>query len=398
MATDWDYRISLWTAEFADPGTEAAFRADIQEVWAKATHLALMVAALVFFVFTVTDYLNMGAGAEYSVVFSTRLAVSLFGLAAAFYAKRFAAQLVSGLIPTAVVFTALCAFVLIIPYRPFSPGWHGMSMMAMLLGIYVFVPNRFVLSVSMALLGTVGFLWQVLSHFYMAANYVLTLLLLMSVINLLGGITVYRVNRMLREQFCTASTLRDANERLSGEIAARQRLEAELRGMALRDDLTGAANRRQFFDQAERELASARRQGQAVSLLLLDIDHFRQINDRYGHVRSDEVLRALTEACRGWLQGTEWLARVGGEEFAVLLTDVGQTNALERAERLRQTLEHTPVNLVDATLYFTVSVGVAEAQAGESLGMLMRRADSALHAAKLAGRNRVMSASITTPA
>lgn len=392
MASERDYRISPWTAEFVAADTEAAFRADIQPAWARATHLALMVAALVFFVFTVTDYLNMGASGQYGIVFFTRLAVSLFGLAAAFSARRFAAQLVNGMIPSVVVFTALCAFVLIIPYRPFSPGWHGMSMMAMLLGVYVFVPNRFALSIGMGLLGTAGFLWQVLTHFDMAANFVFTLLLLMAVINLLGGITVYRFNKMLREQFCAASTLREANERLSSEIAARQRLEAELREMALRDDLTGAANRRQFFDQAERELAGTRRQGQSVCLLLLDIDHFRQINDRYGHVRSDEVLRALMQAGRGWLQGTEWLARVGGEEFAVLLPGVGLSDALERAEQLRQLLEQTPVDLVDATLYFTVSIGVAEAQAGESLGMLMRRADSALHAAKQAGRNRVLSA------
>ncbi|MEW5892880.1 MAG: diguanylate cyclase [Pseudomonadota bacterium] len=392
MTSGWDYRISRWTAEFADPATETAFRTEIQDAWAQATRLAMAVAALVFFTFTITDYLNMGASRQYTVVFVTRLAVSLFGLAAAFSAKRFSAYLVNGVIPSAVVFTALCAFVLIIPYRPFSPGWHGMSMMAMLLGIYVFVPNRFVLSIGMALLGTAGFLWQVLSHFYMQFNYVVTLMLLMSVINLLGGITVYRVNRMLREQFCTASTLREANERLSAEIATRQQLEGELREMALRDDLTGSANRRQFFDQAERELVATRRQGQSVSLLLFDIDHFRQINDRYGHVRSDEVLRTLTQACRGWLQGSEWLARVGGEEFAVLLPGVGLSDALARAELLRQLLEQTPVNLVDVTLYFTVSIGVAEAQPGESLGMLMRRADSALHAAKQAGRNRVMSA------
>jgi diguanylate cyclase (GGDEF)-like protein len=271
-------------------------------------------------------------------------------------------------------------------------------MMAMLLGIYVFVPNRFVISIGMGLLGTAGFLWQVLTHFEMASNYVFTLLLLMVVINLLGGITVYRFNKMLREQFCTASTLREANELLSNEIAERHRLEAELREMALRDDLTGAANRRQFFDQAERELAATRRQGQSVCLLLLDIDHFRQINDRYGHVRSDEVLRTLMQAGRGWLQGTEWLARVGGEEFAVLLPGVGLSDALERAEQLRHLLEQTPVDLVDATLYFTVSIGVAEAQSGESLGMLMRRADSALHVAKQVGRNRVLSADQAVPA
>ncbi len=398
MPAERDYRISRWTAEFADSATEADFRKAIEAAWARATRIAMAVAALVFFAFTLTDYLNMGTSQQYAVVFLTRLGISLFGLAAAFYAKRFAVWLVNGTIPTVVVFTALCAFVLIAPYRGLTPGWLGMSMMTMLLGIYVFIPNRFSLSIALGLLGTAGFLWQVVLRYPMEWNFAMNYLLLLAVTNLLGGITVYRVNWQLREQYISTLTLREANTHLQHEIGTRQALEARLRDIASLDDLTGIANRRQFFERAERELAAAQRRGQKLSLLLLDIDYFRQINDRYGHVRSDEVLRTLVRVCQGYLQEGEWLARFGGEELVAVLPRLVWAEAIRRAEDLRQAVEQAPTELADATLTFTISIGVAELRPDESLGMLLRRADAALNTAKAAGRNQVNGTPAAFPA
>lgn len=398
MPAGQDYRISRWTAEFADPAAEADFRKAIEAAWARATRIAMAVAALIFFTFTLTDYFNMGASRQYALVFFTRLGISLFGLAAAFYAKRFAGWLVNGAIPTIVVFTALCAFVLIAPYRGLSPGWLGMSMMAMLLGTYVFIPNRFGLSIAMGLLGTAGFLWQVITSYPMEWNFAMNYLLLLAVINLLGGITVYRVNWQLREQYIATLTLRKANAQLEDEIVTRQALEQRLRNMAMLDDLTGIANRRQFFGWAERELLAAQRQGKKLSLLLVDIDHFRQINDRYGHVRSDEVLRALVNICQDWLKEGEWIARFGGEELVALLPQLDLTAATERAEHLRRAVEQAVIDVVDATLHCTISIGVAELKAEDSLGMLLRRADAALNSAKAAGRNQVNAAPAIFPA
>lgn len=389
MTISQNHRISRWTAEFADQATEGDFRRAIQAVWTRSTRIALAIVATIFLIFAWSDYLRMGLSGPYAFVFFARFGVFLLGVLGFLFAGRYAKWVVNGAIPTVLVLAAHLVFVLIIPYRDISVGAIGMSMMTMLMGVYVFVPNRFMFSIGVGILATTGFIWEVMVTYDLGFANVIHFVMLMAFINLLGGIGVYRVNWQMREQYLTTVVLRESNAQLSSEIAARQRLEAELREMALRDDLTGLANRRQFFDQAERELQLARRQGQSASLLLLDIDHFREINGRYGHVRSDEVLRTLAVASRAWLQEGEWLARAGGEEFAVLLTGVGQSTAQERAEQLRQLLEQTPVNLVDATLYFTVSIGVAEVQANESLGMLMRRADVALQAAKAAGRNRV---------
>jgi diguanylate cyclase (GGDEF)-like protein len=193
----------------------------------------------------------------------------------------------------------------------------------------------------------------------------------------------------MREGYRDATILRRANERLSHEIEARQRLESELRELAHQDHLTGIANRRHFFDLADQAFAKARTAGAPLSLLIVDIDYFKQINDTYGHMHGDEVLKVLVKVCRSALGEVDMLARLGGEEFVMLLPGADLAAASERAERLRTEAQRAPVRLHEATLHFTISLGVAQWQEEESLLFLMRRADEALYLAKYNGRNRI---------
>jgi diguanylate cyclase (GGDEF)-like protein/PAS domain S-box-containing protein len=158
------------------------------------------------------------------------------------------------------------------------------------------------------------------------------------------------------------------------------------------DHLTGIANRRTFFEDAEVELARWRRIPRPVALLMLDADHFKGINDRYGHAAGDAVLRDLALTLRASFREIDLIARVGGEEFAVLLPSASIDLALTVAQRLMARLAQRVVDVDGVRISYTVSGGIAAMEQGVSgLDELMKRADAALYAAKKAGRNQIVS-------
>jgi diguanylate cyclase (GGDEF)-like protein/PAS domain S-box-containing protein len=165
--------------------------------------------------------------------------------------------------------------------------------------------------------------------------------------------------------------------------------ELELR--AYSDYLTGLANRRYFLEQAESELARVQRYGSPLSILMLDVDYFKHINDTYGHKVGDLVLQKLASVCKATLRDVDVVGRIGGEEFAVILPETANVAAAEAAERLRAALAAAEVPLSERDpLRFTVSVGVVTlGAAGASVDTLLNQADQALYLAKHAGRNRV---------
>lgn len=180
-----------------------------------------------------------------------------------------------------------------------------------------------------------------------------------------------------------------------------RRREVELRALAGTDALTGVANRRAFLERADDEVARALRYGQPLSLLMIDIDHFKQVNDVHGHAAGDAALVRLVEACAPELREHDMLARLGGEEFVVLLPHTDTARALLVAERLRQAVERAPVDpprhACSGVFHITISLGSATLQGdlpSETLSTLLERADRALYGAKHSGRNRVMGSSL----
>lgn len=173
------------------------------------------------------------------------------------------------------------------------------------------------------------------------------------------------------------------------DITERKAAEERLRELATTDSLTGLSNRRSFMEEAEREFRRAQRYGIALSLLMLDVDHFKEVNDSFGHEVGDLALKSLAQIGRNVLRNVDIMGRMGGEEFAVLLPETGVEEALEAAERLRASVEQSPVMIRDSSeVRCTVSIGVALAHKDETLDDLLRRADAAMYAAKRKGRNR----------
>lgn len=162
-----------------------------------------------------------------------------------------------------------------------------------------------------------------------------------------------------------------------------------LQELATTDFLTGFANRRHFEELGQRQLQRVTADGQSASVIAFDLDHFKQVNDNYGHAVGDEVLRRISDSVNNALRPYDLCGRSGGEEFAILLTQADSSRACKVAERIRAGIETMNVEHESQVIGVTASFGVAEWNGREALSTLVQRADHALYSAKRLGRNRV---------
>lgn len=232
------------------------------------------------------------------------------------------------------------------------------------------------------------------AEFGIVADVVLLSLALADRINLLREENRAAEQRVLEQKLQAAALLYQANLNLEQLVVERT---AELAGarddavrLARTDGLTGVANRRYFEEMASQEFARASRYAQPLAAILFDIDLFKHVNDRHGHAAGDAVIRSAARLARECVREVDFVARIGGEEFIILLPGVSETQAAVTAERLRQAIVAERVEYEGLVLRFTASFGVSQLQA-EDRGYqgLVHRADRAMYAAKLAGRNRV---------
>jgi diguanylate cyclase (GGDEF)-like protein len=175
--------------------------------------------------------------------------------------------------------------------------------------------------------------------------------------------------------------------------SARNRaLVLRLHDLVTHDQLTGAFSRRYILEQLERQLAFRQRHSTAASLVMFDLDHFKRVNDNFGHPVGDKVLKEAVAAVAAQLRDGDVLARIGGEEFLVLLPMTDIHAALQLAERLRHTLANTCVIEGSDVIHMPASFGVAELREAEAASHWFKRVDDALYQAKAAGRNTVSAA------
>jgi diguanylate cyclase (GGDEF)-like protein len=172
-------------------------------------------------------------------------------------------------------------------------------------------------------------------------------------------------------------------------IAEQQRELAQQVALSRTDALTGLANRRAFDSELARRLDERERTGTPACLLLFDVDHFKKFNDRHGHTAGDYVLSTLAQALADVVRTMDLVARYGGEEFAIIMPTTQLNEASSVGERIRRAVEACVFRIDELELKVTISVGVAQLHPGELPEALIRRADTALYAAKGAGRNCV---------
>ncbi|XAW90797.1 GGDEF domain-containing protein [Vibrio sp. CDRSL-10 TSBA] len=175
--------------------------------------------------------------------------------------------------------------------------------------------------------------------------------------------------------------------RLSVEMTSRARVEKQLLALATQDKLTGAFNRHKWEEQIQLQLDLAARGGYDFGLVLLDVDYFKRVNDRYGHQVGDQLLQLLVAQLKQRIRSTDMLFRLGGEEFAIVLPMQNGDSSYQLAQDLRQLVEDLREKGLPG---FTISAGVTSYRAQDSEASLFKRADMALYQAKAQGRNQVI--------
>jgi diguanylate cyclase (GGDEF)-like protein len=194
-----------------------------------------------------------------------------------------------------------------------------------------------------------------------------------------------KVRRLSREQ---VDILQDLARLVMDEL--------ELRQLATTDSLTGAMSRGAFYEAANRDVMRRRRTKGELSCLVLDVDFFKSVNDSYGHAVGDLVLQKIVAVLKAGLRASDYVGRIGGEEFAIMLPECTLAEAFELAERLRTALQDTVLWVAQQEISVTASVGIATSMRSEhSVSDLLQRADEALYAAKLGGRNRTICFGVT---
>jgi diguanylate cyclase len=171
-------------------------------------------------------------------------------------------------------------------------------------------------------------------------------------------------------------------------LGYREHLE-EQRQKALLDPLTGLPNRAAWSERVEREMLEWKENGGHLAMAILDLDHFKRINDNYGHLAGDKVLKIVADQLRKRLRARDFIARFGGEEFVLLLPQTTPAVAAQMAEVLRATVEACPFHFKGERVVITTSIGLGAFHSGERSDQVLKRADAALYRAKEQGRNRV---------
>lgn len=388
-----------WRAEFNDAALEALYRRTMRLQDAQQLRYALWLIAATFLLFIAADYVLLGASGTFLILAATRVGVTLCCLVLARYITRHPAQAHRPLPLNLVYFAVISGLLLTIFLHPGSVGLHISSIVVACLTIYLLVPNRLTWILAWNSYLSFGFILLALLWKPLAPGMLASALMIIAFANLMGWLTFSRLNRLQRRQFALLMDERDVNRQLQSEIEERQMLEAQLRHMASTDPLTGIANRRHFFELAERELIRAQREHTPLAICMVDIDLFKTLNDHHGHAVGDLVLTTVASCCASVLRETDIIGRYGGEEFVIALPQADLETATFIAERLRDKVSALQLPMLPLGQRLSVTVGISQVAPGETrLEPALQRADEALYTGKSRGRNCVVVAGGAPPA
>lgn len=387
-------RVYPWRAEFVDAALERAYQERVHQGNAREAALALGATAVLMLVFLYTDYVALQGGAGLWPLALIRLSMgagSLLGVAA--YVKR-PRLIISGRLMTGLALFGMTVYPLMIWYRAEDYPWVVATFLVMVMGVFTLLPNRLSYMVGVSIFGVANMLANTALLFEPGLPRLMALGMVLMLPVVIGFIATRRFELSRRVAFRRIIDSERANNALRAEMAERHRLEKELRRLAETDPLTGLANRRQFEADAEKEFQRAETYGLPLTLCLLDLDHFKRINDTYGHAAGDTALLEVTRICRHRLRGSDVIARLGGEEFVFLLPGTNARDAVTLCESLRSAIAEHPVEHEGTSFRLTGTIGAAERRLGEDFPTVLARADEALYRGKRGGRDRVTVAEV----
>lgn len=382
-------RIWPLRGEFVEPALEQDFRASTLSRVLPQQRAGLVLWAALMAVFAVPDYLALGAVPNFWILAAYRGVFALLLLGAAEAFKRRPTLALEGYVLVGLALLGYSFFFLLYGLRPDIRAFNTGAIMVIQVMLFLFVPVRVAMAAPVALFGAIGATLSVWATTADASVKVGTAFLV-ALPAVLGYAAALRQQKTERLEFLLRRQLLDANRELKDEVVRRVALQGELERQAFTDLLTGLPNRRALAERFATESARAQRRSEPLSLAMFDLDHFKRVNDTHGHAGGDAVLRGVGEVCARSFRGADMAARVGGEEFAVLLPDVDLQRAGTVLQRFNDLLAATPAMVGDQAVAVTATAGVAQHQPGEDLNALMARADAAMYAGKQAGRNRVV--------
>lgn len=391
LGTGSQWRLRGWCAEFADRSTEKSYQAYCQHFTARQLLLAMGTWAVLLLLFAIPDYLAMGWSASFQGLLAMRVGVALCVLVFMRAVVRKPWLATQGWWTSVVELIGLSGYMLLYVLRPEIAVWTYAMTLLMLIMLFVFVPNRLCSALAVALVGALFTLVMLSQSGTLQTREFVVLGLALALPIVTGYVSAWRVQMLQRQQYALLMAARASNDQLRQEVEQRRALQEALRIQASIDPLTGLNNRREYEKLFTYEMARARREGHALSLVMLDLDHFKHVNDEHGHAAGDEVLRRVAQLCREKFREVDIAGRLGGEEFVVLMPNTALRDACEVARRFLQELTATDIVYEGLILRVQATAGVAELQAHEDqLETLLQRADHALYAGKQTGRNRVM--------
>jgi diguanylate cyclase len=391
LMPEGNWQISGWTGEFRDREVEASYLTHNQQVIGAQARMALLVWAALVMLFAVPEYHAMGATFDFGIALLARTVTALVLVGFAWMVDRRPILATRALWISLIELGAITLFLMTYVMRPELAAWTVTLTLIMIIAMFIFVPNRVpaVLAVSFYMaLGTTAMVHYVNPK---TPAELTALMILLVVPILVGWGAAVRTQVLQRKQYSMWRKAERYNEILSHEMEERARLQDALMVQATTDPLTGLNNRRQYERLFGQEIARADRKKHQLALCIIDLDHFKQVNDTWGHSAGDKVLKAVAELCRANFRTIDIIGRLGGEEFVVLLPDTDLATALHIAGRVLQRLADTPISIGDQAIHLTATAGVVERQPDEmTLESLVQRADAAMYRGKKAGRNQVV--------
>ncbi|WOD13693.1 GGDEF domain-containing protein [Paraburkholderia kirstenboschensis] len=372
------FQIHPLRVEFRNEDIEQNFQSHHLNRNQASLHTTLIFCSFFYLAFALTDLSVLGYTSETLLLLVARTFVAITAAIGLYIVRaRPGSTNAVQLAATAAEIVGMGTFMLIVRHRPSEIPWHAMSFCIMLIVVYVFIPNRLIVSLSIALLATAVFIIVVLHTSTLRWSDMVTMSMLLLLANSFGLVAARRYHRLWRDEY---------------------RVQSLLTEQAMKDHLTGCFNRRHLHEVLlPIELERARRHNLSFSVILCDIDHFKSINDTYGHLCGDAVLRNCSAILqRSVRQQFDCVVRYGGEEFLLLLPQTDRTGAADLAERLRRALAKSPTVSSQHSIAITASFGVlaVDLTDGDSHlteEIIIAAADKLLYRAKTEGRNNIQS-------